>query len=214
MYWALKHSLFFQYNDGKSTQSRFNVLNKSLKQKSAVSCCCAWLFQCPSLLDFVQLPLVLHDILFQAFYWSYRSETVSKVFSITEVDFFSMCNRLLLNCLMNYNQYLKRKGLGLGSPCNTEKQGICPFETRGQWWLNPFPAWEGVLAACTGGVDQKKCCGLYDDFICLCWTVLFHSNFSTKYSVVWVCDFAQAVSQHSLRGSVYRCNTETNNVVL
>lgn len=111
MYWALKHSLFFQYNDGKSTLSHFNVLNKSLKQKSAVSCCCAWLFQCLSLLDFVQLPLVLHDVLFQAFDWSYRSETVSKVFSITEVDFFSMCNRLLLNCLMNYNQYLKREGM-------------------------------------------------------------------------------------------------------
>lgn len=154
-----------------------------------------------------------------------------------------LCNRLLLKLLNELHPVFEEgRYAGLGSPCTTEKQEICPFEIRTvmavpfsqlRGFCSPFLALLKVLnphllllcsaqlcpavsvlalaqqqcgTICRGcnagvsslpvlrGVDQKRCCGLCDDFLCLCWTVPFCCNFSTKYSVAWACDFALAVS--------------------
>lgn len=147
-----------------------------------------------------------------------------------------MPNRLLLK-LLDELQPMFEEGryVDLGSPCNTEKQGMCPFEIRTvmtvpfshlRRFCSPFLAplkvlnphlvllcsaqpclavsvlalavWNhlqglhcwGILTAYTGGVDQKRCCGLCDDFLCLCWTVPFCSKFSRKiFSCLglWLC---------------------------
>lgn len=130
---------------------------------------------------------------------------------------------------------------GLGSPCNTEKQGTCPFEIRTVMAV-PFSHLRGfcshflallkalsphllllcsaqlcpavsVLAWHTSSVEPSagaallgcpRClhCGVGQSrrvivaFVIIFFVsaVPFCSNFSTKYSVVWFCDFALAVS--------------------